>query len=106
MAQHDVKLHKQLPGRKLLPVEQLAQLHGIALPQEHELLSSYSMRRWLTRKIATQQGYHKEVYQRIKSDPERLMLYRSSTKKRVQAWRARHSKRTAVVQARVTVGLK
>jgi hypothetical protein len=91
VATHGVNMHEQLPWHKLLPVEQLAQLHGIVLPQEHELPASYSMRRWLTRRIATMQGHHKEVYRQIKSDPERLEKYRASTRRRVQAWRARHS---------------
>lgn len=98
MATHKVKMTStdQLPRRKLMPVDQLAQLYGNTLPLEHELPTSYTMRRWLTRRIAALQGHHKEVYRRIKSDPERLLKYRAATKKRMQAWRARHSKETHV----------
>jgi hypothetical protein len=49
----------------------------------------------MTRRIATLQGHHREVYCRIKRDPERLTNYRASTRKRVQAWRARHTKNEA-----------
>jgi len=56
--------------RKLQPVELLAALHGITLPKECDLPATYSLRKWLTRRLATLNGRHKAVWQSIKVDPK------------------------------------
>lgn len=71
------------------PVEQLALLHGITLPNKHQLPPSYSMRMWLTRRIASMQGRHKLVWQRIKNNPQRMEAHRQGSKMRMQRFRAR-----------------
>lgn len=90
LATHGIP-HERAPKRKLLPVDQLAMLHGIVLPSEEQLPASYSMRRWLTRCIATLNGHHKHIYNKIKSDPHGLVKYRAAARERARAWRAKHS---------------
>jgi hypothetical protein len=76
--------------RKRLPLQHLADCYGIKLPTADELPPSYSMRMWLTRRIATMHGRHQVNYQRIKADPDRLAKYKAATKERVRRWRAKH----------------
>jgi len=86
--------------RQLLPVQVLADLHGIMLPSPEELPPSYtSMRMWLTRRIATLQGRHKETWLRIKSDPVKLQAVRAATRQRVHRWRMAHQNSSATQSA-------
>lgn len=80
---------------KLLTVEQLAAQHGISLPPVNQLPASYTLRMWLTRKLATQDGRHKQVWQRIKHDPEKLQHNRDADRLRVQMWRQRQHRLTS-----------
>jgi hypothetical protein len=74
---------------QLPTVEQLAAQHGISLPSVRQLPASYTLRMWLTRRLATLDGRHKLVWQRIKQDPEKLQRNRDANRKRVQKWRRR-----------------
>jgi len=67
----------------------LAQLHGITLPREEELPASYTMRMWVTRRLASMQGRHRAAWQRIKGDPARLQTVRAATRQRVRKWRSK-----------------
>ena len=78
------------PRRLLTPIEQLAEVHGLILPLPDALPPSYTMRMWLTRQLATAAGKHKEVWQRIREDPNRLKHNRELNRLRVQRWRQRH----------------
>jgi hypothetical protein len=71
---------------KLPTVEQLAAQHGISLPAANQLPASYTLRMWLTRKLATLDGRHKQVWQRIKQDPDKLQHNRDTNRMRVQRW--------------------
>lgn len=72
-----------------VPVEVLASLYGLTLPKEEALPESYTMRRWLTRKIATIAGQHKQAWQATKSDPCKLLEHREGCRLRMQLSRAR-----------------
>ena len=81
-------VHKPMTNR-LLTVEQLAAQYGISLPPMHQLPASYTLRMWLTRKLATMHGTHKQAWQRIKQDPAKLQHNRDANRLRVQQWRQR-----------------
>jgi hypothetical protein len=89
-------LKKMLDGRtaqaahlqkKLPSVHHLAASHGITLPKESELPATYSMRKWLTRRLATLNGRHKAVWQSMKSNPQKLEAHRDATRRRMQRLR-------------------
>lgn len=77
------------PPQKRLSVEDLAAVHGITLPNAAQLPESYTMRMWLTRRLATIQGKHKQVWQNIKANPEKAQRAREATRIRVQKYRQR-----------------
>jgi len=83
------RVHASTHTRKLQPVEVLAALHGIALPQECELPASYTLRKWLTRRLATLNGKHKKVWQSIKTCPQKMEAHREATRVRMQKLRQR-----------------
>lgn len=80
--------HQSVSTKKLMPVDQLAMLHGITLPHPSELPASYSMRKWVTRRIATLAGWHKQVWQQIKDNPTRLQAHRQGSALRMRRLRA------------------
>jgi hypothetical protein len=83
------------PRRLPEPIEQLAEVHGLILPLPDALPSSYTLRMWLTRQLATAAGRHKEVWQRIREYPIRLKHNRELNRLRVQRWRERHRNKAA-----------
>lgn len=85
-------LQKQPKCRKV-PIETLATNHNISLPKPEDLPPSYTLRRWVTRKIATLQGRRKEEWQRIKSNPIKMQQHRESTRIRMQLSRQRGGRR-------------
>jgi len=74
----------------LQPVEAIAAQYGITLPAPEELPPSYtSVRMWLTRRVATLQGRHKQAWENTKRDPDKLQRARQANRARVDAYQSR-----------------
>jgi hypothetical protein len=72
------------------PVEAIAAAFNITLPETQQLPPSYtSLRMWLTRRIATLEGKHKQAWRVLKEDPKRLQRARAANRERVRAYRSR-----------------
>jgi hypothetical protein len=78
-------------GKKKPSVQQVAAIHGITLPHESELPATYTMRKWLTRRLATLNGRHKAVWQSIKHNPDKLHAHCEATRRRMRRMR-QHAK--------------
>ena len=84
-----VDLHKQAKVDSKVPVEVLAKFHNIALPRLEDLPPSYTLRHWVTGKIATLQGKRKAEWQQIRSDPAKMQQHREASRIRMQLCRRR-----------------
>lgn len=85
----NMDMSKQAKLDSKVPVEALAKFHNIALPRAEDLPPSYTLRRWVTRKIATLQGQRKAEWQRIKSDSVKMQQHRQASRIRMQLCRQR-----------------
>ena len=72
------------------PVEAIAAAFNITLSETQQLPPSYtSLRMWLTRRIATLEGKHKQAGRALKQDPQRLQRARAANRERVRSYRSR-----------------
>ena len=79
---------------------ELAAKHDIKLISSEELPPSYegSLRVWLNHRIATLAGVHKQRWEEVRADPERLQRARETNRARARAYRERKASQKPAVQ--------
>lgn len=82
----------QLCSYKHMPVEALANMYGLLLPDT--LPKSLTARAWVMRRIAAIHGRYRHAWQATKSDPDKLAAHRAGCRVRMRRYRQERQQTT------------